>query len=184
MFRRQPLINNAGICYWKGFLAPDSIQAAQSEMETNYFGPLLLSRAFTPILAKNGGGTIVNVLSILSWIAVPDGERTALSRRQLGPALNRPLLLRPDIKDSLAPNFWKLGYRCASIRRVEHQLTTRQVRVTRKLPRESPTGFWPMDLPAATKCSIARKLLLALLREVSINLRATAVRQQLRRCAI
>jgi NAD(P)-dependent dehydrogenase (short-subunit alcohol dehydrogenase family) len=31
-------------------------------METNYFGPPLLSRAFAPVLAKNGGGAIVNIL--------------------------------------------------------------------------------------------------------------------------
>ena len=65
------LINNAGIALWTGFLAPDSVEAARAEMETNYFGPLLVSRAFAPVLAKNGGGAIVNVLSILSWVAVP-----------------------------------------------------------------------------------------------------------------
>jgi NAD(P)-dependent dehydrogenase (short-subunit alcohol dehydrogenase family) len=65
------LVNNAGIALWTGFLAPDSVEAARSEMETNYFGPLFLSRAFAPVLAKNGGGAIVNILSVLSWIAVP-----------------------------------------------------------------------------------------------------------------
>jgi NAD(P)-dependent dehydrogenase (short-subunit alcohol dehydrogenase family) len=65
------LINNAGISLWTGFLSPDAVEAARSEMETNYFGPLLLSRAFAPILAKNGGGAIVNLLSLLSWVAVP-----------------------------------------------------------------------------------------------------------------
>ena len=65
------LINNAGIALWTGFLSPDAVGAARSEMETNYFGPLLLSRAFAPVLAKNGGGAIVNMLSVLSWIAVP-----------------------------------------------------------------------------------------------------------------
>jgi NAD(P)-dependent dehydrogenase (short-subunit alcohol dehydrogenase family) len=49
-------------------------------METNYFGPLLLSRAFAPVLAKNGGGAIVNVLSILSWIAVPNGGTYSASK--------------------------------------------------------------------------------------------------------
>jgi NAD(P)-dependent dehydrogenase (short-subunit alcohol dehydrogenase family) len=52
------LINNAGISLWSGFLSPDSIEAARSEMETNYFGPLALSRAFAPVLAKNGGDAI------------------------------------------------------------------------------------------------------------------------------
>lgn len=65
------LINNAGIARWTGFLSPDSVEAARAEMETNYFGPLFLSRAFAPVLAKNSGGAIVNVLSILSWVAVP-----------------------------------------------------------------------------------------------------------------
>jgi NAD(P)-dependent dehydrogenase (short-subunit alcohol dehydrogenase family) len=64
------LINNAGIALWKGFLVPDAVEAARQEMETNYFGPFFLSRAFAPVLAKNGGGAIVNVLSVLSWISV------------------------------------------------------------------------------------------------------------------
>jgi len=64
------LINNAGIALRTGFLAPDSVKASRSEMETNYYGPLLLSRAFAPVLANNGGGAIVNLLSVLSWVAV------------------------------------------------------------------------------------------------------------------
>jgi short-subunit dehydrogenase len=40
-------------------------------METNFFGPLLVSRAFAPVLARNGGGAILNVLSALSWISFP-----------------------------------------------------------------------------------------------------------------
>jgi NAD(P)-dependent dehydrogenase (short-subunit alcohol dehydrogenase family) len=46
------LVNNAGIALWTGFLSPDSVEAARSEMETNYYGPLLLSRAFAPVLAS------------------------------------------------------------------------------------------------------------------------------------
>ncbi|HZB27201.1 MAG TPA: SDR family oxidoreductase [Gemmatimonadales bacterium] len=74
------LINNAGVSLWTGFLAPDAVEAARSEMETNYFGPLLLSRAFAPVLAQNGGGAIVNVLSILSWVAVPNGGTYSASK--------------------------------------------------------------------------------------------------------
>ena len=73
-------INNAGVCFWSGFLEPDAVEAARAEMETNYFGPLLLSRAFAPVLAKNGGGAIVNVLSILSWISVPNGGTYSASK--------------------------------------------------------------------------------------------------------
>lgn len=74
------LINNAGIALWTGFLAPDSLEAARSEMETNYFGPLLLSRAFAPILANNGGGAIVNMLSVLSWVSVPSAGTYSASK--------------------------------------------------------------------------------------------------------
>jgi short chain dehydrogenase len=73
MYRRQLANQQRRNLLLESFLAPDSVEAARSEMETNYFGPLLLTRAFAPILAKNDGGVIVNVLSILSWIAVPDG---------------------------------------------------------------------------------------------------------------
>jgi NAD(P)-dependent dehydrogenase (short-subunit alcohol dehydrogenase family) len=74
------LINNAGISHWSGFLSVGAVEAARSEIETNYFGPLLLSRAFAPVLARNGGGAIVNILSILSWVAVPDGGTYSASK--------------------------------------------------------------------------------------------------------
>jgi NAD(P)-dependent dehydrogenase (short-subunit alcohol dehydrogenase family) len=74
------LINNAGIALWLGFLSPNAVEAARSELETNYFGPLLLSRAFAPVLAKNGGGAIVNVLSVLSWVAVPTAGTYSASK--------------------------------------------------------------------------------------------------------
>jgi len=74
------LINNAGIARWTGFLSPDSVVAARAELETNYFGPLYLSRAFAPVLEKNGGGAIVNLLSIVSWVAVPSAGTYSASK--------------------------------------------------------------------------------------------------------
>lgn len=65
------LINNAGIGAFGGFLAEGSIDAARTQLETNYFGPLRMSLAFAPVLAANGGGAILNVLSIASWISTP-----------------------------------------------------------------------------------------------------------------
>ena len=65
------LINNAGIATTGGFLAPGSVESAQRQFETNYFGPLRMSIAFAPVLAANGGGAILNVLSIASWISSP-----------------------------------------------------------------------------------------------------------------
>src|SRR5262249_7976441 len=46
----------------------DAISALRAELETNVFGTLHVSRAFAPRLARNGGGAIVNVLSVASWI--------------------------------------------------------------------------------------------------------------------
>lgn len=65
------LINNAGIAVTGGALADDSIASARAQLEANFFGPLRTSRAFAPVLARNGGGAIVNVLSIASWINRP-----------------------------------------------------------------------------------------------------------------
>ena len=65
------LINNAGIARGRSFLGAGAIEAARAELETNYFGPLLTSRAFAPILARSGGGAIVNVLSSGGLVAVP-----------------------------------------------------------------------------------------------------------------
>ena len=65
------LINNAGIADLGGFLADGAVEAARRQLETNYFGPWLMSRAFAPVLAANGGGAILNVLSVASWISSP-----------------------------------------------------------------------------------------------------------------
>jgi NAD(P)-dependent dehydrogenase (short-subunit alcohol dehydrogenase family) len=65
------VVNNAGVLLGQRLLdAPDS-HAAETEMRVNYFGTLLMCRAFAPVLARNGGGAIVNVLSILSRVNLP-----------------------------------------------------------------------------------------------------------------
>lgn len=65
------LVNNAGIALMGDFLADDAVESARAQLEVNYFGPLLLARAFAPVLAANGGGALLNVLSIASWISSP-----------------------------------------------------------------------------------------------------------------
>ena len=62
------VINNAGIAQVGGFLAADSEEAARRQLETNFFGMLRVSKAFAPVLKANGGGALINVLSIVSWI--------------------------------------------------------------------------------------------------------------------
>src|ERR1700678_1458286 len=65
------LINNAGIMLAKPMLAEDSEAALRAEMEVNVFGMLHMVRAFAPVLAKNGGGAIANMLSVVSWFVSP-----------------------------------------------------------------------------------------------------------------
>ncbi len=60
------LINNAGIARFSRLIAAENLVAAREEMEVNYFGTLRVSRAFAPVLKKNGGGAIVNILSVAS----------------------------------------------------------------------------------------------------------------------
>ena len=74
------LINNAGIARGTAFLGANAVAAARAEMETNYFGPLLVSRAFAPVLAANGGGAILNVLSVLSWLSFPSSATYGASK--------------------------------------------------------------------------------------------------------
>lgn len=62
------VINNAGIARLGGFLAEDAEETARWHLETNLFGMLRLSRAFAPVLAAHGGGALLNVLSVASWV--------------------------------------------------------------------------------------------------------------------
>jgi NAD(P)-dependent dehydrogenase (short-subunit alcohol dehydrogenase family) len=64
------VINNAGVS-GAGSLLTGDLDGARAELETNFFGPVNLTRAFAPVLAANGGGALVNVLSVLSWVALP-----------------------------------------------------------------------------------------------------------------
>ena len=79
------LINNAAIVP-----AGDSISGPEDRLreifETNFFGNLRVANAFTPVLAANGGGTLLNILSSAAWISVPTGY--AASKAALWSATN------------------------------------------------------------------------------------------------
>jgi len=74
------LINNAGIARLVSYLDPDAIDVARDILETNYLGTIRMSQAFTPILKRNGGGAIVNVLSVGSWVNSPELSLYAASK--------------------------------------------------------------------------------------------------------
>jgi NAD(P)-dependent dehydrogenase (short-subunit alcohol dehydrogenase family) len=64
------LINNAGTSTRAGLLS-GTLEDIRLEMETHYFGTLSVIRAFVPIIEANGGGAILNMLSVLSWLHAP-----------------------------------------------------------------------------------------------------------------
>jgi NAD(P)-dependent dehydrogenase (short-subunit alcohol dehydrogenase family) len=65
------LINNAGVSRGRSLLGAPSLADARAELDVNYLGTLAMSRAFAPVLAANGGGALVNVLSVLSFMSLP-----------------------------------------------------------------------------------------------------------------
>jgi NAD(P)-dependent dehydrogenase (short-subunit alcohol dehydrogenase family) len=74
------VVNNAGVLLGARLIADTDLAAARQEMEVNYFGLLRMCRAFAPILAANGGGTLINVLSILARMASPAGGGYSASK--------------------------------------------------------------------------------------------------------
>ena len=66
----QVVVNNAGILHVNLPLRA-SIDTARAELETNYLSLVSMTRAFAPVLERNGGGAFVNVLSAFSWVAIP-----------------------------------------------------------------------------------------------------------------
>lgn len=64
------LVNNAGILTLTGILDGD-LDAFRHEYDTNVLGTLDVTRAFAPVLARGGGGAVLNVLSVLSWASLP-----------------------------------------------------------------------------------------------------------------
>ncbi len=62
------VVNNAGVSTQSDLLS-GAMDDIRLEMETHYFGTLQVTRAFAPVIERNGGGAILNVLSVLSWAA-------------------------------------------------------------------------------------------------------------------
>jgi NAD(P)-dependent dehydrogenase (short-subunit alcohol dehydrogenase family) len=65
------LINNAGIARLGSLTDDGALEALRDHLETNVLGMLATSRAFAGSLASNGGGAILNVLSVASWVNRP-----------------------------------------------------------------------------------------------------------------
>jgi NAD(P)-dependent dehydrogenase (short-subunit alcohol dehydrogenase family) len=62
------LVNNAGVSTHQNLVTGD-LDKIRLEMDTHFYGTLSMVRAFAPVLAANGGGAILNVLSRMSWLS-------------------------------------------------------------------------------------------------------------------
>ena len=79
------LINNAGALKPGALLADDSLENLQHHFEVNTLGTLRVTRAFAPVLAKQGGGALINIISVLSWLSSPgSGGYSASKSAQWG----------------------------------------------------------------------------------------------------
>ena len=62
------VINNAGVGGDVPMLGGS--EALRRMFETNFFGAVSVAREFAPVLARNGGGALLDVHSALSWLGV------------------------------------------------------------------------------------------------------------------
>jgi NAD(P)-dependent dehydrogenase (short-subunit alcohol dehydrogenase family) len=77
------VINNAGIASFGGLLGADREDVLRRHLETNVFGALKVAQAFAPVLAPNGGGALLNVASVASWVSNPTLANYAVSKAAL-----------------------------------------------------------------------------------------------------
>jgi len=73
------VVNNAGIGRG-GTPLTATLDGARAELEANYLSLISTTQAFAPVLAANGGGAFVNVLSALSWVSVPTAPTYSASK--------------------------------------------------------------------------------------------------------
>jgi NAD(P)-dependent dehydrogenase (short-subunit alcohol dehydrogenase family) len=89
------LLNNAGSDFRQPLVTGD-LDLIRQEFETHFFGTLAVTRAFAPVIESNGGGAILNVLSVLSWFH-PAGYGAYSSAKAAGWAMTNA------VREELAP---------------------------------------------------------------------------------
>ncbi|MBB4688727.1 SDR family NAD(P)-dependent oxidoreductase [Amycolatopsis jiangsuensis] len=73
------LVNNAASTAG-GSLVTGDLDAIREVMDSNYYGTLAMIRAFAPVLAHNGGGAVLNVLSAVAWTTVAGNTAYAAAK--------------------------------------------------------------------------------------------------------
>src|SRR5262249_49136414 len=64
------LINNAGVLASGNGLASD-VDLLRQDIDTNYLRTLTMIRHFAPLIERNGGGAIINVLTLIALASMP-----------------------------------------------------------------------------------------------------------------
>lgn len=73
------LVNNAGVARYNPLIG-GSMEHLHAEMDTNFFGPLAMTRAFAPIIEGNGGGAVLNIVSVIAWMHAAQAGSYAASK--------------------------------------------------------------------------------------------------------
>ncbi|MEV4539231.1 SDR family oxidoreductase [Asanoa sp. NPDC049518] len=76
------LVNNAGTgaLHEEGTLDPDLVKSMERVFDVNVYGTARSAQAFAPVILRNGGGAIVNVVSDQAWYARPILSAYAVSK--------------------------------------------------------------------------------------------------------
>jgi NAD(P)-dependent dehydrogenase (short-subunit alcohol dehydrogenase family) len=119
------LVNNAGVNTNQGILTAADLAAARAEIEVNYFGTAAMCRAFAPVLARNGGGMIANVLTITARVPMPAMGSYCASKAAA-------LHMTDCIRAELAPQ------RTAVLAFLPSAVDTDMTRELQGVPKESP----------------------------------------------
>ena len=130
------LINNASTAAFAGPLDADR-DAVRGEMVVNYGGTFDVIRAFVPVLERNGGGAIVNVLSLLSLASTPPMAGYSASKAA---AHSLTQALRPVLK---AKGISVHGVYPAGIDTDMLAGSTRRRPRRSRSPSGCSTGWWP-----------------------------------------
>ena len=89
------LINNAGVLSFAPVVTGEA-EALKRDMEVNYFGTLSMVNAFLPVLEKQGGGAIANVVSVVGLASIPGIGGYSASKAALFSATQA---MRAELKD-------------------------------------------------------------------------------------
>ncbi|MBL4572113.1 MAG: SDR family oxidoreductase [Gammaproteobacteria bacterium] len=102
----EVLINNAGIGGGGQIIGNPDESAKRIEMNVNYFGIMKMCIAFAPILKANGGGAIVNILSVASlsnFAFAPGYSASKAAGRSLTQALRVELAKQGTLVSGVFP---------------------------------------------------------------------------------